>query len=116
MSTVYKFKQGEPIVIGDRVISGDILPGHTMRARIKVKGKLDDVPGDNIPLLPQQFNTTFVAAQGAQPAHYLHTIAEPEAALVQAGKYIMDSTLLLNGVIQSVSDPVTIIIQRSISG
>ena len=116
MQTVYKFRKGEAIVIGDRVTSGDILPGHSMIARMKPAGKLsDDVPGDSIPPLPQQFVTTFTAKLGALPAYYLHTIPAPLAAQIPVGKYVMDSTLLLNGVIQSVSHPVIVIIERTIS-
>ena len=115
--TRYIFYWGEPIIIGDRVESGNVLPGHSMRARMKPAQAHDSsrMPGDNIPIVAPGFVTTFVAAAGDVAAHWLHTLSADVSAELPAGEYLADSALLLNGDVISVSDPVRIVLHNSAS-
>lgn len=114
----YTFQRGEPIQFGDRVESGDILGGHTMRARMKpAEPQLRDrMPGDAVPVVSPAFTTTFVAAAGDEPAHWLHSLSAAQSLAVAAGEYLADSALLLDGAVVWISDPVRIVLREAASG
>ena len=115
--TSYTFCRGEPIVLGDRVESGAVLAGHTMRARMKpVQPTLRErMPGDAVPAVSPPFATSFVAAAGADPAQWLHTLTAAQSLALAAGEYLFDSTLLLTGVAVDTSDPVRIVLREAAS-
>lgn len=116
--TAYVFQRGEPIVFGDRVESGAVLAGHTMRARMKpVRATMgESMPGDNVATVTPPFATVFTAAAGAEPAFWLHGLTAAQSLAIPAGGYLADSALLLNGVVVAITDPVRIVIREAASG
>ena len=117
MSTpTYTFHRGEPLAFGDRVESGTVLAGHTMRARMKWVPLGDRMPGDEVPLVSPALVTTFVPAAGAEPAYWLHSLSEAQTWALAAGGYLADTALLLGGVVIMITDPVRIMLLNSATG
>lgn len=115
--TQYTFQRGEPIAIGDRLESGAVLGGHTMRARMKpvVLAQRDLMPGPAVAVVTPGFTTAFVAAAGAVPAFWLHSLTAAQSADLSAGEYLADSSLLLDGVVIETSEPVRIVLRDAAS-
>ena len=113
----YIFQRGEPIAIGDRLESGTILGGHTMRARMKrvVEARRDLMPGPEVANISPGFTTSFVAAAGADAAYWLHSLTAAQSATLSAGEYLADSSLLLDGVVIETSEPVRIVLRDAAS-
>lgn len=114
----YNFQRGEPVVFGDRIESGDLLAGHSMRARMKpVLGSASPVmPGDAVDNVSPAFTTSFVAAVGDEAAQFLHSLSAAQSLTLDAGFYLADSALLLDDVVTAITDPVLIVIHESASG
>ena len=118
MTATYTFRRGEPVAVGDMVISGDILAGHSMRARMKpapVNGSMT-MPGDEVAVTTPPFASVFVTAAGPVAAHYLHSLTAAQSLTLDDGAYLFDSSLLLDGIVLHTSEPVKIIIRNSASG
>ena len=113
----YTFHRGEPIVLGDRIEAGAVLAGHTMRARMKpvAPQHRDLMPGNGVAVVSPAFATTFVAASGADPAHWLHSLSGDQSLTIAAGEYLADSSLLLDGEVVQTSDPVRIVLREAAS-
>jgi hypothetical protein len=113
----YIMRRGEPFAFGDRVESGTLLPGHSMRARMKpvAVGSRDVMPGDAVPAVDPPFTTSFVAAVGADPASFVHSLSAAQTVLITADEYLADSSLLLDGVVVWTSDPVRISVRAAAS-
>lgn len=113
----YTFQRGEPIVLGDRVESGTVLGGHTMRARMKPAAAQarETMPGSGVPVVSPGFTSSFVPAAGAVLAHWLHSLSAVQSLSVPAGEYLFDSSLLDTGVVVQTSDPVRVIVREAAS-
>ena len=113
----YIFQRGEPVVLADLVESGTLLAGHTMRARMKpvAPQHRDLMPGAGVAAVVPVFTSERVAASGAVPAHFLHSLTPAQSAQVAAGEYLFDSSLLLDGVVQQTSEPVRIVLRDAAS-
>ncbi len=117
--TQYTFQRGEPIAFGDLIESGTVLPGHSMRARMKpVQPQHRDVmPGDSVAVVSPGFASAFVAAGGPGGTDaWLHSLTAAQSGALAAGEYLADSSLLLDGAVVWTSDPVRIVIRNSASG
>lgn len=113
----YTFHRGEPIALGDRLESGALLGGHTMRARMKPAAAQhrDLMPPPAVPAVTPGFSTAFVAAAGAAAAYWLHSLTALQSAGLAAGEYLFDSSLLLDGVTVWTSEPVRIVLRDAAS-
>ena len=111
----YIFQRGEPIALGNRIEAGTPDPAHTMRARMKPAAPQhrDVMPGG--PAVSPAFTTTFVAAVGAAPAYWLHSLTAAQSLALAAGEYLADSSLLLGNMTIWISDPVRIVLRESAS-
>jgi hypothetical protein len=113
----YVFQRGEPIILGDRVVSGTLPVGHSMRARMKrVSANTNVMPGDDVLPVTQPFVSSFVPEAGSIAAHYLHSMSAADSAVLAEGDYLFDSSLLINGAVAETSDPVRITLRNSASG
>lgn len=113
----YIFHRGEPIAFGDRLESGAVLGGHTMRARMKpVQPQHRDLmPGAGVVVVTPGFSTVFVAEAGASAAYWLHSLTAAQSAGLPAGEYLADSSLLLSGTVVWTSEPVRIVLRDAAS-
>lgn len=113
----YIGRRGEPFAFGDRVESGTLLPGHSMRARMKptLAGSRDEMPGDAVAAVVPPFATNFVAAVGAVPASYVHSLTAVQTQTIAAGEYLADSSLLFDNVVVWTSEPVRIVVREAAS-
>lgn len=110
---IYTFHRGEPIQLAREVVSGDPA-GYTVTARLKAtKGRV--VPAASAPAVAD-FDVTFVAAAGGEPARWLLTIPAATAAGLAPGSYVTDVRFALAGVAVAVSEPAFITILGSVSG
>ena len=113
----YIFHRGEPIAFGDRIESGAVLGGHSMRARMKpVQPQHRDLmPGPGVLAVMPRFGTVFVAEAGASAAYWLHSLTAAESAGLAAGDYLADSALLLGNAVVWISEPVRIVLRDAAS-
>ena len=110
---IFRFQRGEPITVGREVLSGDPA-GYTVEAVLK-PAEGYTVPGDEVEPVAT-FETQFVAASGAVPAHWLLWIAVEEAEALPAGRYVTDCLFLLDGEPVEVTEPAWIELSESVSG
>ena len=110
---IFRFQRGEPITVGREVLCGDPA-GYTVEAVLKPAAGYT-VPGDEVEAVAT-FESQFVAAIGAVPAHWLLWITAEEAEALPAGRYVTDALFLLDGQPVSVSGPAWIEISESVSG
>lgn len=110
---IFRFQRGEPITVGREVISGDPA-GHTVHAVLK-PAEGYTVPGDEVEPVAT-FESQFVAASGAVPAHWLLWIPAEEAEALPAGRYATDVLFLLDGEPVEVTEPAWIELSESVSG
>lgn len=113
--TVYNFGHGQPIALGDRVLSGDPT-GLTMRARMKPlqPGSGTAMPGPAVPAV--EFTTAFNPAVGDEPAFFLHTLTSAQSLALTPGRYAFDSAVLQGGAMVSTTPVSILVITESASG
>ena len=115
--TQYRFQRGEPIVLGDRVESGTVEGGHSMRARMKPvpRNARDEMPGDSVATTSPAFTSTLTPVDGETAAFWLHSLTAAQSLEIAAGEYLFDSSLLLDGTVLQTSDPVRVIVTEAAS-
>jgi hypothetical protein len=127
MNQTYTFQRGEPIAIGDRIESVDGMPGGalpvgtTMRARMKPAPRDGSVrmPGDDVAAVVPGFNSIMVAAMvfpdGVTGPAFVHSMTAAQSLQLPAGRYLFDSSTLINGLVIDTSEPDVVIIRNSAS-
>ncbi len=114
----FRFQRGEPISIVDIIDMGTLLAGHTMRARMKPanRNNLGVMPGEEVPVVSPVFTSVLVPEAGAEKVRFIHSLTAAQSLQISAGRYLFDSAMLLDGVVQMITDPSIIIIENSASG
>ena len=112
--TTHYFRRGAPVQIAQLVSTGELEAGHSVRARMKpyTPETPDEMPGDGVANVSPAFTSQIVAGT---PQSIVHTLSAADSAQVPAGKYIFDTSILLDGVVISTSAPEMIVMQNSAS-
>lgn len=112
--TTHYFRRGAPVQIAQLVTTGTLGSGHTARARMKpyIPERPDEMPGDEVGSVSPAFTSAIVAGT---PQSIVHTLLANESAAIPAGKYIFDTSILLDGVVITTSEPEMIVMQNSAS-
>lgn len=112
--TTHYFRRGAPVQIAQLVTTGTLGGSHSARARMKpyIPERPDEMPGDDVSNVAPPFTSAIVA--GA-PQSIVHTLTAAESAQIPAGKYIFDTSILLDGIVIVTSAPEMIVMQNSAS-
>jgi hypothetical protein len=112
--TTHYFRRGAPVQIAQLVTTGTLETGHSARARMKpyIPERPEEMPGDDVANVSPAFTSTILAGT---PQSIVHTLFANESAEIPAGKYIFDTSILLDGVVISTSAPEMIVMQNSAS-
>jgi hypothetical protein len=127
MTVTYTFRRGEPIAIGDRIESVDGVPGGalpagtTMRACMKPAprdGSLK-MPGDDVAAAVPEFTSIMAPAMvfpdGVTVPAFVHSMTAAQSLALPAGRYLFDSSTLIDASVIDTSEPDIVIIRNSAS-
>ncbi len=109
----YTFQRGETVSLALAVVSGDpaIVSGVTAAIKPLTAGRA--TPDPAVPVAAQ-FDVSFVAAAGEEPARWLLTLGSTATAALPAGPYLADARLAVAGGV-SITETVALTLRDAVT-
>lgn len=115
MSTTFSYYRGEPVVLDLVVSNPGAYDAAALTLAMRLKPAAYGVAPSRDTAAAGQFDVTFQAAAGAEPAFWRARLPDAVSGALLPGSYVTDGQLLFGAAVIAVTDPLFIMINESVT-